>query len=224
MSRILLYVAYHNEDAYREARRVEEHLKPMATCVLVKTPKTFFFENILWYMLQTVDISQWDYIGVIPYKYLLKSLTGGLLPGIPSSFEGDCLAFLSLLNEPLFYQNAWTSHDDAFFEIWDALLERVAPGCDKRMPITVPTVYCSAFALKSVIFKDWLNFIMKCFDHVDLLNRPLRYGGVLTPDQLVSMGCKDGKYAALTFMSERLITWWLQSRNHSVQVLSILRT
>jgi hypothetical protein len=222
MTRILLYVAYHNEDAYQEARRVEEHLKPIATCVLVKTPKTFFFENILWYMLQTIDVTQWDYIGIMPYKYLQKSRSNGL-PAIPDKFEGDCLAFLSCLYEPHFYQAAWTSHDDAFFDIWDGLLERVAPGADKRLPITIPTVYCSAFALKSEIFKDWVNFIMKCFDHVDLLNNPMRYGGVLTRDQLISMGCKDGQYAALTFMSERLITWWLQSRNHTVQVLSVLR-
>jgi hypothetical protein len=222
MKRILLHIAYHNQEAYKEACRVKEHLRPIATCILVKTPKTFFFENILWYMLQTADVTQWDYIGIIPYKYLQKSLSRGL-PAIPDKFEGDCLAFLSLLIEPHFYENARKSHDDAFFGIWDALLERILPGANKRLPITIPTVYCSAFALKSEIFKDWVNFILKCFDHIDILNNPLRYGGVLTRDQLVNMGCKHGQYSALTFISERLITWWLQMNNYTVQVLSVLR-
>lgn len=222
MTRILLYVAYHNDNAYNEAIKVQKNLEPIATCVLVKTPRTFFFENILWYALQTVDVSQWDYIGIIPYKYLQKSWSNGL-PQVPFEFTGDCLAFLSCLYEPHFYEAAWTSHDDAFFHIWDPLLERVAPGADPRLPITIPTVYCSAFALKSEIFKDWINFILKCFDHVDLLNNPLRYGGAITQEQLVDMGCRDGKYAALTFIAERLITWWLQYNNKSVQVISALR-
>jgi hypothetical protein len=222
MTRILLYIAYHDEYAYNEALRVRENLKPIASCELVKVPRTFFFENILWYILQMVDTSKWDYIGILPYKYIQKSWSQGL-PKINYNFTGDCLAFLSCLIEPHFYAAAHTSHDDVFFEIWDALLERVVPGADKRLPIAIPTVYCSAFALKSTIFKEWIDFIMKCLDHIDVLNNPIRYGGSITRDQLISMGCKDGQYAALTFISERLISWWLQYMNYSVQVVSVLR-
>ena len=221
MKRILLVVGFHDDDSMRQAVELEKVFEGFATVCPTRLPPTFFQENILWYIMQNIDVSQWDYIGTVPYQYM-KKCKGYKVRISADECTGDCIAFLAHYADDL-YKNMELAHGPELGAAWDALLSRVAPDLPTRPTVFKHNIYCNAFALKSSIFRDYINFMMTCLNHVDILNFPVYYNvASIPPERLGAMGCKGNAYSGLVFIAERLINYWLYYKNYSIQVVSCL--
>jgi len=217
--KVLVYIGYHDDTSFNEAMGVKAFFSNAFTVRLVQLPRTFFLENILWYILQDVDIEDWDYIGVLPYKYLQKISSESHIS--PDDFNGDCISFLNRTpGHGGFYEETEFFHGKILLDIIDQVISRVIPDMHTRIMVNGPSVWCSAFVLKKNIFKQWVEFMLKVLDNIDMLNQPVKYPGNIPRETLIQMGCVDGSYPALPFASERFITMWLYHNKYSIQPVS----